>query len=647
MPLDVIDDNVDPRSASPAGIGLLRFYGCITCHDLALPPFRRRWGPDLDTVGSKTTADWIDRFLANSEDVQPGRTMPGVPLAGDERAHLVAFLAAQTIKLSSSPLGEASAGKRLFEINECLRCHTREGVGTKKAPVLDNVGAKIRADWLVTYLQHPARLTPNTTMPLFDLTPVQARDLAAYVLQGAPIQLDDPPSGRGRGEEGARIFAQKGCAHCHRINALSRRLDLPSADGVEAFVTAHETVEPAIEIPEAQRRSMSEALLDPYSITATLPTKAFLDSFWQTPIPLQGSAPAAHDSAAAVLDPEKCGTCHSEQYQDWSNSLHAAATGPGVTGQFHDQAFSAPAFSAGCRDCHAPNAEQAQMLPVGGEAYEVNYSYNERLAEMGITCLACHVRQHTRFGPQTGEQPPVSAWLGSGHGGGHETPAHSSSSFCSPCHQFGDTGRRLNGKLLQDTYSEWEASSQAEEGLTCQACHMPERAHTWSGIHNAPMVQKAVNVGVEVQRLETGEAVADLTIENTGAGHHLPTYVTPKLFVIARLLDGDGRYIGGSEETRAIGRDILLGSENQEELYDTRIPAGGRWQWRYLKDKPGARTLTVTVTVHPDHFYERFFTNYDRSGLSDVAAAMIDSAQARTERSTFTIHDAKYRLSTP
>ena len=109
MPLDVIDDNVDPRSASPAGIGLLRFYGCITCHDLALPPFRRRWGPDLDTVGSKTTADWIDRFLANSEDVQPGRTMPGVPLAGDERAHLVAFLAAQTIKLSSSPLGEASA----------------------------------------------------------------------------------------------------------------------------------------------------------------------------------------------------------------------------------------------------------------------------------------------------------------------------------------------------------------------------------------------------------------------------------------------------------------------------------------------------------------------------------------------------------
>ena len=293
FPLDAIDYNVDPRSASPSGIGLLRYYGCITCHDLALPPYRRRWGPDLDTVGSKTTADWIDRFLANSEDVQPGRTMPRVPLTGDERAHLVAFLTTQTVELGSIELGEPEAGNRLFEINECLRCHSRDGLGAKKAPPLDNVGAKVRPDWLVTYLQHPARLTPNTTMPLFDLTPAQARDLAAYVLQGASIQSDDPPSGRGRGEEGARIFAQKGCAHCHRINALSKRLDLPSADGVEAFVAAHETVEPAVEIPEAQRRSMSEALLDPYSTTATLPTEAFVDSFWQTPIPLQGSARCA------------------------------------------------------------------------------------------------------------------------------------------------------------------------------------------------------------------------------------------------------------------------------------------------------------------------------------------------------------------
>ena len=52
--LEAPGDNPSADSISPVGHGLLHFYGCVTCHELPLPPFRGRWGPDLDTIGSKT-----------------------------------------------------------------------------------------------------------------------------------------------------------------------------------------------------------------------------------------------------------------------------------------------------------------------------------------------------------------------------------------------------------------------------------------------------------------------------------------------------------------------------------------------------------------------------------------------------------------
>ncbi len=114
--------NVDPRSPSPAGVGLLRFYGYITCHDLDVPPYRGRWGPDLDSVGSKTTPGWLDRFLENPSKTQPDSKMPRVPLTDQERSDLVAFLSTQAILLERSVGGNAGEGKRLFDMNQCLRC---------------------------------------------------------------------------------------------------------------------------------------------------------------------------------------------------------------------------------------------------------------------------------------------------------------------------------------------------------------------------------------------------------------------------------------------------------------------------------------------------------------------------------------------
>ncbi len=39
-------------------------------------------------------------------------------------------------------------------------------------------------------------------------------------------------------------------------------------------------------------------------------------------------------------------------------------------------------------------------------------------------------------------------------------------------------------------------------------------------------------------------------LSNTGAGYHLPTYVTPKNFVRVRMLDSELRVIGGTTMTQ-------------------------------------------------------------------------------------------------
>ena len=74
---------------------------------------------------------------------------------------------------------------------------------------------------------------------------------------------------------------------------------------------------------------------------------------------------------------------------------------------------------------------------------------------------------------------------------------HSSSraEFCSSCHQF-DAALAVNGKPLENTVAEWQASPQASQGVTCQTCHMPDRQHLWRGIHDPAMVASGLTTHI-------------------------------------------------------------------------------------------------------------------------------------------------------
>lgn len=384
--------------------------------------------------------------------------------------------------------------------------------------------------------------------------------------------------------------------------------------------------------------SILSSLLTSQQIIAADSVRHFLQHHWKVPIPLQGSPPATYSPLEASLHPSDCGICHAQQYKDWRTSLHSRAMSPGVYGQLLEMD---PATVTICATCHTPLSEQIPYLIQAGR-YIKNSRFDAALQQKGLVCAVCHVRQHQRFGPpRRASLPPVPAGTVLPHGGFTPNSAFQQSAFCKGCHQFEPDDFSLNGKLLENTYEEWRQSPYAEKGVQCQNCHMPNRRHLWRGIHDANMVKQALSVTItpDAPTYRPGDMLhAQITVTNSGAGHYLPTYVTPKIFVRAHLINKQGKIIAGSAQETVIGRDMTLNLA--EELYDTRIAPLASHSFTYAYHlPPTAVMLRINVVVHPDHFYQRFFEAVLQNGGGGKGRSHLEVALRRTQTSSFTVFE--------
>ena len=367
----------------------------------------------------------------------------------------------------------------------------------------------------------------------------------------------------------------------------------------------------------------------------------FLARHWRQPIGPQGTPPQRFTPAEASLHPEACSTCHPTQFADWQMSLHARSMGSGVTGQLVEMLASDPESALACYTCHAPLAEQAPLV-AGPAGFRPNPVLDPVLRTKGLTCAACHVRGHERFGPPRRDGSLASATPREPlpHNGVTRTPAFLRSEFCQGCHQFTADGFALNGKLLENTYNEWKASEFARRGVQCQDCHMPDRRHLWRGIHDADMVRSGLTITVTAERegYRAGDTlVATLTVTSTGVGHAFPTYVTPRVVLRAELLDGQGRVIAGTRVEQAIARDVAL--DLSREVSDTRLLPGQRLDLVYRRRMPdGAARARFSVVVYPDAFYTRFFESLLAQGAGR-GAREIRAALDASRRSSFTVFE--------
>ncbi len=365
------------------------------------------------------------------------------------------------------------------------------------------------------------------------------------------------------------------------------------------------------------------------------PIEQFLATHWANPLAPQGEPPAHFSELEAALAPEACGQCHAAQYRDWRTSLHSRAIGPGILWQFHvlDQVESNR-----CLRCHAPLAEQKALVALdrrwpGAPATPPPAYVAPDLHRQGLVCAACHVRRHQRFGPARAEGT-ASAATPLPHGGFTASAAFADSRFCATCHQFPPTGRRLNDKLLENSYEEWRGSRAAQEGRNCQSCHMPDRRHLWRGIHDREMVQRGLARQLVVTRVDGARGHARATLRSVDIGHYFPTYVVAKVYVTLHLRR-QGSVLAELAH-RVIGRtaDVDLA----QELADTRIPPGGEVGLDADIELVSGEPLEVElrIEVAPAEHYERMFqTMLERNLKLDAPGhALLREAlrQARAKR---------------
>lgn len=419
-----------------------------------------------------------------------------------------------------------------------------------------------------------------------------------------------------------------------------------------------------------------------------LPTKSqpeddarFLRQFWKTKLKqldLQGPTRKQACPIEQALDPQACGVCHRKQFADWKGCRMSDSMGSSLEAElsyFQDKGQWSKVTV--CLACHAPLAEQQPKLKKAKNLVD-NQHFDKQLQASGVSCAVCHVRQHERFSDveamegqeskgtpklqnnhsifdvpkspaksvaarsaTTADQTAEIAQRRTPHGGASHTTAFLDSKFCIRCHQFDPEDKRLNGKLLQDTFQEWKRSPYSKAGVSCQNCHMPEGRHLFLGIHDSGMVARGVTVDLSILPVAdspAGKIKALLKLTSSHVGHLFPTYSVPKVFLNMELLTKDKVPIAGTQRQAIIGRDIDI--DVSKEYFDTRLPPG---QSRVLEATFQARSdcrLHAWVEVHPDDEYEYLHESWLKdTDLSPRQRQLKEIALARTRNSWFRIFD--------
>jgi len=305
-------------------------------------------------------------------------------------------------------------------------------------------------------------------------------------------------------------------------------------------------------------------------------------TFRLTPIPV------LEDPDYLPVAATNCGACHSEQWQQWQQSNHSRAgsnplvrdlysgdgTGTALSGEgyvFRD--LHDPEDTGLCATCHSPN----ENPPDPGGVY-----FNEVSSvagQEGVTCTSCHqlhvVNDNVEAVHLLGNAEfrfPLATR--NGQSATHEhvwgplddvefprmrsaySPTFSSSRFCASCHQYQNPETGAPG---QETYTEWQASPAAADGVQCQTCHMPAAVmpgtiasvgaavlrpasqrhdHSFPGVYSNRLGDP-IDLALDYA-IESGQLVVVSTVQSLVEGHRWPTGVDVRnaFVVVEAALDG-------------------------------------------------------------------------------------------------------------
>lgn len=346
-----------------------------------------------------------------------------------------------------------------------------------------------------------------------------------------------------------------------------------------------------------------------------VPAPSTVESYWRAPL----------HGGQAELASSSCAACHPQQFADWSRSRHALAMGPGIWAQMLE---SEP--GGDCVRCHAPLTEQAK------DSY---------LLADGISCAACHVRAGRTFGPvpTPGTLLPLVSGIQSAHGPVETRSFFEQPEFCAGCHHFpAGTAPMVAGTTLQNTNEEWRNSRAAREGRTCQTCHMPDRRHLFRGIHDPETVRRAVRWTFESDPRRS-DIKARMTLTNAGAGHYLPTYVVPEIWMRIEVRNSAGVTVAFAEHR--IARKVTFVNGEWTQTSDTRLGPDETATLEYTGPIPrDAAVITGRVFVLPDRWQADKFRARLAEAQSDDVRKYYRAALEETDATGYTLFQSERRL---
>jgi len=166
---------------------------------------------------------------------------------------------------------------------------------------------------------------------------------------------------------------------------------------------------------------------------------------------------------------------------------------------------------------------------------------------------------------------------------------------------------------------EWKQSPFAKQGVHCQQCHMPDRKHAFKGIHDKQMTRS----GLVFSLRKDGDG-ALFSIQSVHIGHAFPTYVTPRIEIIADVLATDGHVL--KSQTWEIVREVAY-ADGWQEVRDTRLLPGELRDYRMQVGKDVA-AVQVRVQVIPDAFYKGVYRDLLAGDVDTLARQHLEQALA-------------------
>jgi cytochrome c1 len=183
----------DYQPAGKAG-KLMTDLACFSCH--RINGHGGEMAPDLTWEGSSVQREWLVQFFKNPGTLRPSliRRMPRFNLTDGEVNELTDYIMTvyqnpeidrDSMPLSGYAAGQIELGRQLFYGKySCQGCHIVDTKTDKGyiGPTLTQVGSRLSAAWIYSWMKNPQALRPGTAEPNRAMSDEEAHALTAFLI---------------------------------------------------------------------------------------------------------------------------------------------------------------------------------------------------------------------------------------------------------------------------------------------------------------------------------------------------------------------------------------------------------------------------------------------------------------------------------